>query len=209
MLRKILIIIFLINASTCGFQAAYKEDNNSESQNFSYEHELAAIRIKKDRTKLDQDLKNNIYDLLNPDNIATEPKYFLILKAKKTVTSTFTTDTGSSGRNKIYLDVGYELKDLTTAETISTGQTIVNDNYDVTSNRFGTYSADEYVQLNITKVAAQNIRNSLINDLVEMKKKREKQAFEELQEKKELEESKQRLRENLNKKTLKKKKSIR
>ncbi|MBU6339223.1 MAG: hypothetical protein KGQ36_04530 [Rickettsiales bacterium] len=197
MLRKILIILIITNTFSCGFQAAYKEINNSESQNFSYENELAAIRIKKDRTKLDQDLKNNIYDLLNPDNIAAEPKYFLILKAKKIISSTFTTATGSSGRNKIYLDVSYELKDLTTAETISTGQTIVNDNYDVTSNRFGTYSADEYVQLNITKVAAQNIRNSLINDLVELKKKKEKQALKELQEKKELEELEQRKKEKL------------
>lgn len=175
--KKILIFIIIINAFSCGFQATYKENTNSELKQFSYENELAGIRIKKNRTKLDQDLKNAIYDLLNPDNLNVEAKYFLILKTKKTITSTFTTNTGASGRNKIYLDVSYELKKLDTAEVISTGQTIVNDNYDVTFNRFGTYSAEEYVQLNLTKLAAQNIRNSLINDLTEIKRKEEQKTL--------------------------------
>lgn len=167
MFKKVLVLITLLNISNCGFQVIYKNDTES----VSYEQELAAIRIKKDRTKLDQDLKNNLYDLLNPDSIEVEPKYFLILTTNKSVTSTYTTETGASGRDKIYLHINYELKDLKTATTISTGKTSVNDNYDVTINRYGTYTANEYVQLNLTKIAAQNIRNSLVNDLIEMKKK--------------------------------------
>jgi hypothetical protein len=47
----------------------------------------------------------------------------------------------------------------------------VNDSYDVTANRYGTYVAGEYVLSNLTKIAAQNIRNSLVNDLIEAKRK--------------------------------------
>jgi hypothetical protein len=174
MFRKILILTILLSLFSCGFRVVYKDDNNKDSENFSYEKELAAIRIKKDRTKLDQDLKNSLYDLLNPEYIKVEPKYFLILKTQKNDTSTFTTATGSSGRNKVYLNVTYYLKDLKTAETIATGTTSVNDNYDVTESRFGTYTADEYVRSNLTKVAAQNIRNSLINDFTDLSRKSEK-----------------------------------
>lgn len=179
--RNFFILTSLLALVSCGFQVIYNEDDKKADS--SYEHELAAIVIKKDRTKLDQDLKNNLYDLLNPDYVKVEPKYFLILKTIKSLSSTFTTSTGSSGRNKIYINVDYELKNLDTGEIIAFGSTTVNDNYDVGNNRFGTYTAEEYVRLNLTKIAAQNIRNSLVNDLIEMRKKKSKKEKEALEEK--------------------------
>ena len=169
MLRKFLITLSLLTFFSCGFQVVYKEHDSAAD--FNYEQELAAIRVQKTRTKLDQDLKNSLYDLLNPDYLNVEPKYFLNITLKKTTTSTFISSTGASGRNRIFLDVKYELRDLKNAEIIARGSTIMNDNYDVTSNRFATYSADEYVATNLTKSIAKNLRNSLVNDLVEMKKK--------------------------------------
>lgn len=171
MTKKILLSILALSLFSCGFQIVYKEDGGRIEN--PYEQEFAAIRIKKNRTKLDQDLKNNIYDLLNPDNIKVEPKYFLILTPLKTISSTFTTSSGASGRNRLIITVNYELQSLESGETISTGSTVVNDNYEVSKNRFGSYTAEEYVQSNLTKVAAKNIRNSLVNDLIEMKRKKE------------------------------------
>ncbi len=169
MSKKILSAFLLIAVFSCGFQVIY-EDKKNESD-ISYIHELAAIKIKKNRTKLDQDLKNNLYDLFNPDYTKVEPKYFLTLTTTKTLSSTFTTQTGSVGRYRIALSVTYNLKSLETGDVISEGDTIVYDNYDVTTNRYATYVTDQYVQTNLTKVAAQNIRNSLVNDLIEAKRK--------------------------------------
>ena len=196
--QKFCVTFLLLAVCSCGFQVIYKEEGGKIDN--PYEQELAAIRIKKNRTKLDQDLKNSLYDLLNPDYIKAEPKYFLILTPIKTTSSTFTTSTGSSGRNRVILNVKYELQSLETGEMISFGSTLVNDNYDVTKNRFGTYTSDEYVQSNLTKVAAKNIRNSLVNDLIEMGKKKEEESEKILGEEK----SKQ----DLTKKTLKHKKSV-
>lgn len=169
MLKKLILTILLLSFTSCGFEIIYREDDKNSQHD--YEKELAAIRINKNRTKLDQDLKNNLYDLLNPDYITVEPKYFLNLKAKKNVTSTFTTSSGASGRNRVFLEATYELRDLATGEIISNGSTIMNDNYDVTENRFGSYSAEEYAVSNLSKVVAKNIRNSLVNDLIEMRRK--------------------------------------
>lgn len=170
MLKRFVITLLVLSLFSCGFNVVYKESNKTAE--FDYEKELAAIRIKKNRTKLDQDLKNNLYDLLDPDYIKAEPKYFLTLTPTKTITSTFTTTTGASGRNRIIMTVKYELRDLETGDFISEGSTTMNDNYDVsTTNRFGTYTSDEYVTSNLTKVIAKNIRNSLVNDLIEMKNK--------------------------------------
>jgi hypothetical protein len=166
MLRKTLITAILLSLFSCGFQVIYRDGENKNS----YENSLAAIRIKKDRSKIDQQLKNNLYDLLNPDSLDVSAKYFLILSIEELVSPTFITVTGASGRNKITLEVSYILKNLETAATISKGSTSVNDNYNVTENRYGTYVGDEYLRNNLTKIAAQSIRNSLVNDLIEAKK---------------------------------------
>lgn len=163
-----LAILLLFNLSACGFQVIYKE--RDQSSEISYVEELAAIRIQKDRKKISQELKNNLYDLLNPDYIKSEPKYFLILKLKESVSPTFITVTGASGRNKVTLQINYILKSLQTGDVISSGSTTINDDYDISDSRYGTYVAENYIKSNITKTAAQNIRNSLVNDLIEMKK---------------------------------------
>jgi hypothetical protein len=54
---------------------------------------------------------------------------------------------------------------------ITSGAVEISDNYDVSQNRFGTYTAQNYVENNLTKLIAQNIRNSLVNDLVELQKR--------------------------------------
>ena len=170
-LRRTVFAILLLSLCSCGFQMIYKDQRNNPDA--SYVDELAAIRIKKDRTRLSQELKNNLYDLLNPDYLKVEPKYFLSFTVAKTSSPTFITITGASGRNRVNLDVTYELSDLETGEKISSGSTSVNDNYDVTANRYGTYVAEEYIQGNLTIIAAQNLRNSLVNDFIEMHKERE------------------------------------
>ena len=160
--------MLLLSLCSCGFQVIYKDTGNDAD--ISYINELAAIRIKKDRTRANQELQNNLYDIINPDYTKVEPKYFLILTLTEAISPTFITITGSSGRNRLALTVSYVLKNLETAETISEGHTTVNDNYDVSSNRYGSYTAENYVRSNLTKIAAQNTRNSLVNDFIELKK---------------------------------------
>ncbi len=164
---RILALATLLAISACGFQVIYADENNKDS----HANELASVRIQKNHGRLTQEIRNSLYDVLNPDHLKTEAKYILILEVRRAVSSTFITSTGASGRNKVTLEINYTLKNLENAAMISNGATSVNDNYDVSSNRYGTYTAEEYVQNNLTKIAAQNIRNSLVNDLIEIRKK--------------------------------------
>ncbi len=166
-MRKFILFLALNCLVSCGFQTIYRDEEN----NLSHAEDLAAIRIQKGRDRLNQELKNNLYDLLNPDYVKVDPKYLLIMSASKSMSGTLVTQTGASGRNRVTVNATYELKNLENGMTISKGTTTIFDNYDVSSNRYGTYVADETVQLNLTKIAAQNIRNSLVSDLVEAKKK--------------------------------------
>ena len=83
--------------------------------------------------------------------------------------STITT-TGVSGRVTVTLAINYTLKNLENGRLVSSGSTSVNYNYDFSANRYANYKAGNYIQTNLTKVAAQNIRNSLVNDLIELKR---------------------------------------
>ena len=165
--KKLLAITLLCSLNACGLQVVYKDQNLSTSLS----HELAGIRIKKDRTELSQQLRNNLYDILNPDHIKASGKYFLILKLNQSSSPTFITTTGASGRNKITLNVNYELRNAENMQQITKGIVEMSDNYDVSLNRFGTYVSQNYVENNLTKLIAQNIRNSLVNDLVELQKR--------------------------------------
>jgi len=163
MIKFILKIFLLINISACGFQVIYKDQYLENSM----ANQLASISIRQERNQFAQILSNNLYDTLNPDSIKTTEKYFLELNISSTVGPTFTNISGGAGRNKITLKVNYVLKNIKTSQIISEGSSEVFDSYDVSSNRYATYTADEFVKENLSKVIAQNIRNSIVNDLVE------------------------------------------
>lgn len=166
-MKKLIITAILpIFLFSCGFQVIYREKESG----ISYEKELSAMKIQKSPGRLSQELRNNLYDLLNPDSLETDPKYYIVLKEEESIGSTFLTSTGASGRNKITINVQYTLFDLKTGKKIANGVTTANDNYDVQTNRYGTYTAEQYTKSNLTKVLAQNLRNLLVNNIIEMKK---------------------------------------
>jgi hypothetical protein len=162
-MKNILFLLLILFQVGCGFNVLY--DDSLTKDEFSFEKELASIRIKKVRTKIDQELKNNLYDLLDPDNLKIEAKYFLELDLTKSVSATFITSSGASGRNSLTLEVKYKLYQLKTAKLISEGIISIRDNYDVIENRYSTYISEEFVMSNLTKIIAKDIRNALIYDI--------------------------------------------
>ena len=166
------IVFFLFLLTSCGFEVIYKDHTLSNS----LAYQLASIKIEKKRTQLDFELQNSLYSLLNPDKLNIEPKYLLILKTTTNISSTYITSTGASGRNRITIHTTYALKNIETNQILSSGETTASDNYDVSTNRFGTTVAEEYVKNNILKIISTNLRNSLVNDFVQFAKKTQAQS---------------------------------
>lgn len=158
------IIVFVLLLSGCGFQPLYKTSDNVGGQN--YKQDLASIQIKEERKRINQELRNNLKQVLNPDDLKIDPKYLLTVGVQKGVTATFITSTGSSGRNQVTLTAKYQLKDLTSNKIISSGTTNAIDYYTVNvDQRFANYIAEDSIASNLTLVLAQNIRNLLVIDL--------------------------------------------
>ena len=169
--KKYFLFILFCALSSCGFHAIYNGDNisnsssNAESKAEDYKQKLAAITIKSQKKHIDQKLKNNLEELLNPYNIKTEPRYILTTSLTKSLGGTFTTSSGAVGRNRLILNVTYDLKDLNSGETVSFGTVIAKDDFDVSTTRFANYTAEEAIEINLTKIVAGNIRDRLVNDL--------------------------------------------
>jgi hypothetical protein len=154
-----------LTLSGCGFNIMYKTEGNS-----SYYRELAAIQIKDVHLRTNQELKNDLLDIFNYDNIKVEPKYLLSLTINKLISPTFINNTGASGRNHIILNVKYELKDISNLEIIASGESSVADDFNVETRRFGNYIAEDHIQSNLLKLVAENIRSLLVSDLIEINK---------------------------------------
>jgi len=170
MRAKIYFLIILSLFSSCGFHAIYRSDNKISDKSQGYNEELASINVEVTRKKLNQDLKNNLEQVLNPDGIKVDAKYSINISLDRNTVSTFTTYTGSSGRNKVILTANYQLKDLKSGEVIATGTATAKDDFNVENNvknnRFANYIAEDNIASNLTLIIAQNIRNLLINDIV-------------------------------------------
>jgi hypothetical protein len=160
-----LLAITSLALASCGFNIMYKTEGNS-----SYYRELAAIQIKDVRSHINQELKNDLLDIFNYDNIKTEPKYLLSLTINKIISPTFINYNGASGRNHIILNVKYELKDISSLETIASGESSAADDFNVETRRFGNYIAEEHIQSNLLKLVAEDIRGLLVKDLIEISK---------------------------------------
>jgi hypothetical protein len=167
------LIVLLLLLSACGFEVLYKDHQNSES----IAYQLASIRIQKKRNKFDWQLQNNLYELFNPDKIPSPEKYLLIVDTDQSISSTYITSTGASGRNKITITANYVLKNLNTDQQIASGNVVASDNYDVSANRFATFVSEDYFKSNILKIIANDIRNSVVNDFSYNKKMCQDQNF--------------------------------
>jgi len=165
-MRKVCLLTFLIISSSCGFHPLYESDNKMSDKSYGYNKELASIKIEVTRKKLNQDLKNNLEQVLNPDGIKVDQKYSLNLSLEKSLFSTFTTANGSSGRYRVVLDAKYTLRNLKSGEVIAEGTTTTKDAFDVESKRFANYIVEDVIASNLTLIIAQNIRNLLTNDII-------------------------------------------
>jgi hypothetical protein len=164
-LLRIIISILILNLfSACGFQPIYKNDITRGGIN--YENELAAIKISGDKKRIDQKLKVNLQEILNPNKLEIEKEYNLTIKISKKTVGTFINDTGSAGRNKVILNANYKLSRIADDEIIASGNATAKDDFDVKEKRFADYITEESIELNLTKLIAQNIRDLIINDLI-------------------------------------------
>lgn len=169
--KKILnLITIILLVANCGFQIAKQDYENTENNNdtkrkFSYQEELSKIVVQKHHSRLHQVLSNHLYQSLNSGKKTNKARYLLVVNLQNNKIGTFITSSGAVGRNKITLEAEYSLKEISTNIIIASGNVKASDNYNISENRFGTYTAEQEIAENLTKIVSNNLVDSLINDL--------------------------------------------
>jgi hypothetical protein len=152
----IIYIALLLLSASCGFKPLYKLNSNI------YDSNITSIKVQASNKKYNQILKNNLYDIMNPKNIESDFKYLLKFDISKNINSTYTTQTGSSGRNRVTINVNYVMTDIVTKKIIVNNDISLSENYDITSNRYASHKMEEYKVNNLLKIIAKDIRNDII-----------------------------------------------
>jgi hypothetical protein len=163
-IKFLIIITIIFFLKSCGFRPIYY-NSNLENKNISYHEKLTLIKIKKYRSNIDYELYDDLVKILNPYNIKSDKKYILDIKLTNRISSTYTTSTGSSGRNKVILNAKYKLLDIASGELVGFGNSSQSGDYDVGDKRFANYITEEDTKSHLVKLIAKDIRNMIINDL--------------------------------------------
>ncbi|MDA7705094.1 hypothetical protein N8772_01270 [Rickettsiales bacterium] len=161
-IKFLIITLFFLNS--CGFTPIYY-NFDSDSKDYNYHEKLTLVKIKKYRSDIDYKLHDHLTKILNPYNNIEDKKYILDIKLTDQISSTFTTSTGSSGRNKITLNANYQLIDIKSGDILGSGRASESGDFDVGNKRFANYTTQEETKLYLTKLIATDIRNMIINDL--------------------------------------------
>lgn len=160
---KIILITIIFFLTNCGFKPIYYSKDSDQSGH--YGEELVYVKIKKYRQEIDHKLYENLHRILNPYKLQTKKKYLLDVKLSDRISSTFTTSSGSSGRNKVILTANYSLSDIVSGDILGSGTVSENSDFDVENKRFANYITEEQIKFNLTKLIAKDIRNMIINDI--------------------------------------------
>jgi hypothetical protein len=160
------IFIIIFSLTSCGFQTIYY--NNSSENNIDYHEKLTLVKIKKYRSNIHYKLHNHLTKILNPYNVQNHKEYILDIQLTDQKSSTFTTSTGSSGRNKITLIAKYKLLDIKSNDILGSGTVSESGDFDVGKKRFANYITEEETKLELTKLISIDIRNMIINDLYQI-----------------------------------------
>lgn len=167
-IKKFTIFIIIFSSISCNFQPIYY--NNLSENNIDYHKKLTLVKIKKHRSNIHHELHNNLTKILNPYDIQNQKEYILDIQLTDEKSSTFTTSTGSSGRNKITLTAKYKLSDIKSNDILGSGIVSESGDFDVGGKRFANYITEEETKLQLTKLISIDIRNMIINDLYRIAK---------------------------------------
>lgn len=148
--------------SSCGFKPINYVKNDLGD---NMEVRLASIIIKKSSGFKSQQLRTKIFEIFNPSNIKTEPKYILTITPRESQRSTFITSLGSSGRMRLDVNIKYSLTEITTTKQVSNGSISSSESYNIDQNRFGNYNAKNYARESVCNALAEKLRNMIIQDL--------------------------------------------
>ena len=139
MLRNILIILILLSVTACGFRPL----NHPRLAGGAVGQGLQDIKIEFIEDRIGQELRNQILDRLNPYGPPDRALYSLSIDLAEGVQNLGIRKDDSSTRANLIINAQFQLSDLQTRRSLTTGTFRSVNSYDILTSQYATQTAKE------------------------------------------------------------------
>ncbi len=146
-------VCVLLFVSACGFRPVYGEAYQAERGAVSAR--LAEVAVSTGTTRSEQLLKAEVEDRLNPDNVAAEKRFMLVVSVGEVNIPLFVAPDGTYGRGNLQYTLTYSLRNSTDGSVVDTGSL----------TRVSSYAASETNAIYASYVAQEDARKRGVIEL--------------------------------------------
>ncbi len=146
--------LLAFSLSACGFKPVYGKETEQGPQ-------LAAIRVADIPGRNGQVLRTTLEDLLNPENVYSEPQYQLNIKLERALRELGIQDNLRVTRYDVALTAKYSLISLVDGREVTNGVSRIKSSYNRTESEFATFVADEDANQKAAEEMARDIKSRL------------------------------------------------
>ena len=133
-------LVLLAGLGGCGFQPLYGQAQGSPVATVE---DLALIRIKPLVDRTGQQMHNLLRDRLNPRGQPTRPGYVLTVIVTESTRELGVEIDETATRSNLSLSASFDLTLASTGQHLTSGTSISINSYNILSNEFATFSAEQ------------------------------------------------------------------
>jgi len=167
---RIFIISLVTPLASCGFHPVYSQKSQDTAN-----PEMAAffreITIDEIPNKSGQDLKNSLYDALNPASVSSDKKYRLEVKLKRDIIPLIIEKDRSITRYSLVYTAILNLSETASGKVIYSGTSRTSGSYDALNSDYAVYMAEGDTGYRVIKDMADDIKNKLTSFYIKRDKK--------------------------------------
>ncbi len=167
---RILIISLIFPLASCGFHPVYSK-KSEESANPGMSAFFREITIGDIPNKSGQDLKNSLYDVLNPTSVPSDKKYRLEVKLKRDIIPLIIEKDRSTTRYSLVYTATLSLSETGGSKVIYSGTSRASGSYDALNSDYAVYMAEGDTGHRVIRDMADDIKNKLTSFYIKQDKK--------------------------------------
>ena len=153
------VAVVVATATACaGFRPLYGRDGGTHSVAAL---ELARTKILPIEDRMGQQLRNNLFDLMNPRGEPARPAYVLSVTLSTSTESLGLRKTGFATRANLHATASLTLTDTRTGKVLLNGSHKIIGGYDLLDSEFATLTSEKNVKTRAATELAHAIRSQL------------------------------------------------
>ncbi len=155
-IRFLLILVVLINVSSCGFRPLYGSYGDSGTT-----EDLASIEIKPIADRKGQLLRNHLQDILTPNGRPANPRYTLNVTLNESIERLAISKEAFATRANLFIGAVFTITPHKSAKPIFSGNTKIVSSYNILNSEYATLMSEKNARERSVRELGDNIKTRL------------------------------------------------